>query len=142
MTFCLQGRTMLTRAAHAASFCGSPITVGVTAPNMHQTKYQVDMNINSYIGQLRQQVASKPAFSLPPARLRMFLGGTHRTPSFLHLLCTESLPGSDSTEPEVPFACWSVCQPVRLQLHSAMLIMSTVSVSPIHAVLVPVVQQV
>lgn len=43
---------------------------------MHQTKYQVDMNLNSYVGQLRQQIASKPAFSLPPARLRMFLGGT------------------------------------------------------------------
>lgn len=76
---------MPTRAAHAASFCGSAITVGVTAPNMHQTKYQVDMNLNSYVGQLRQQVASKPAFSLPPARLRMFLGGTYKLllPAFM-----------------------------------------------------------
>lgn len=43
---------------------------------MHQAKYQVDMNINSYVGQLRQLVASGPVFRLPPARLRMFLGGT------------------------------------------------------------------
>ncbi|KAL3156421.1 hypothetical protein ABBQ38_000732 [Trebouxia sp. C0009 RCD-2024] len=71
----LQGRTMPTRAAHAASFCGSPIAVGATAPSMHQAKYQVDMNINSYVGQLRQLVASGPVFRLPPARLRMFLGG-------------------------------------------------------------------
>lgn len=74
---------MPTRAAHAASFCGSPIVVGVTAPNMHQAKYQVDMNINSYVGQLRQQVASKPVFNLPPARLRMFLGGTYSALSLL-----------------------------------------------------------
>ena len=53
---------------------------------MHQTKYQVDLNINSYVGQLRQQVAFKPAFSLPPARLRMFLGGTHKAPSLLACL--------------------------------------------------------
>ena len=72
----MQGRTMPTRAAHAASFCGSPIAVGVTAPHMHQAKYQVDMNINSYVGQLRQIVATGPVFKLPPERLRMFLGGT------------------------------------------------------------------
>ena len=84
MTICLlhqdtlgmQGRTMPTRAAHAASYVGSPLVVGVTAPNIHQAKYQLEMNSNSYVGQLRQQVASKPAFNIPPQRLRMFLGGT------------------------------------------------------------------
>ena len=66
---------MPSKAAHAASYCGTPLSVGVTAPNIHQAKYQLDMNQNSYVGQLRQEVAAKPAFNISPARLRMFLGG-------------------------------------------------------------------
>ena len=69
---------MPTRGAHAASYVGSPLLVGVTAPNMNnQTKSQIEMNSNSYVGQLRQEIASKPTFDIPPDRLRMFLGGTH-----------------------------------------------------------------
>ena len=72
----MQGRTMPTRAAHAASFVGSHLLVGFTAPNMNnQSKSQLEMNTNSYVGQLRQQIASKPSFNIPPDRLRMFLGG-------------------------------------------------------------------
>lgn len=87
----LQGRTMPTRAAHAASFCGAPLVVGVTAPNMHQTKFQVDMNNNSYVGQLRQQIAAKPAFGIPSARLRMFLGGAIPELAFAATLASQRL---------------------------------------------------
>jgi len=67
---------MPTRAAHAASFVGSQLLVGLTAPNMNsQSKSQLEMNTNSYVGQLRQQIASKPSFNISPDRLRMFLGG-------------------------------------------------------------------
>ncbi len=71
----MQGRTMPTRAAHAALYVGYPMLVGVTAPNMNQTKFQITMNSNSYVGQVRQQVASKPEFNIQPECLRMFLGG-------------------------------------------------------------------
>lgn len=101
---------MPTRAAHAASFCGSAITVGVTAPNMHQTKYQVDMNLNSYVGQLRQQVASKPAFSLPPARLRMFLGGIHKHLVLGFVVSELRVCSSpNGTTSKSLSACWSMC---------------------------------
>ena len=66
---------MPTQASHAASYVGSPLRVNVTAPNIHAAKCQLDMNSNSYVGQLRQQIASRPAFNIPPQRLRMFLGG-------------------------------------------------------------------
>ena len=70
---------MPTMCAHAASYMGAPMSVGVTAPNMNQAKFQIDMNSNSYVGQLRQQVASQPAFNTPPECLRMFLGGECQT---------------------------------------------------------------
>lgn len=66
---------MPSKAVHAASYRGTPLLVGVTAPNIHQAKYQLDMSNNSYVGQLRQEVAAKPEFNISPARLRMFLGG-------------------------------------------------------------------
>ena len=70
----MQGRTMPSKPAHAASHNGYPVTVNVAAPNL-AVKQGICMKSNSYVGQLRQQLAAKHLVDTQPEKLRMFVGG-------------------------------------------------------------------
>ena len=70
----LQGRTMPSKPAHAASHSGMPVTIHVIPSNL-AVRPCLSMSSNNYVGQLRQEVAAQPSFDAPPERLRMFIGG-------------------------------------------------------------------
>ena len=75
---------MPSKPAHAASHNGYSVTVNVTAPNL-PVKQGIRMKSNSYVGQLRQQLAAKHLFDSQPEKLRMFIGGAWHWCTYYYL---------------------------------------------------------